>query len=76
MDKNLLQDILSKLNKMGCKESDVFFSKVNTVSCSSRLGKIENTEQSSTSEIGIRAILDKRQSIVSTTNLEKKILIN
>ena len=57
---------------MGCQESDVFFSKTTNMSCSSRLGKEENTESSSISEIGIRAILNKKQSIVSTTNLDKK----
>ncbi len=72
MDKNLLNDILLKLKKMGCDESDVFFSQVENISASSRLGKIEKTEESQTSEIGIRAIVDKKQSIVSTTNLEKK----
>lgn len=71
MNKNLLESILTKLKKMGCDQSDVFFSRVNTLSCSSRLGKIETTERSSTSEIGIRAIFNKRQSIVSSTNLEK-----
>ena len=71
MDKNYIKSVLSKLNKMGCQESDVFFSEIKTLSSSSRLGKIEKTEQSLTSEIGIRAIINKRQSIVSTTNLDK-----
>ena len=71
MDKNFLNDIVNKLQQKGCDESDVFFSKVETISSSSRLTKIEKTEKSSICEIGIRAIIDKRQSIVSTTNLEK-----
>lgn len=72
MDKDLIKNIIAKLTKMGCQESDVFFSKTTNMSCSSRLGKVENTESSSISEIGIRAILNKKQSIVSTTNLDKK----
>ncbi len=72
MDKNSLKAILSRLKKMGCQESDVFFSRIKTLSSSSRLGKIEKTEESMVSEIGIRVIINKRQSIVSTTNLEKK----
>ena len=71
MNKNILNDILNKLKKLGCDQSDVFFSKTTSISSSSRLGKTEKTEKSSVSEIGIRAILDKRQSIISTTNLEK-----
>ena len=72
MDKNFLKTILNRLSKMGCHEADVFFSESKTSSCSSRLGKIEKKEESSTSEIGIRAIINKKQSIVSTTNLEKQ----
>ena len=70
MDKNILNDIIVKLKKLGCDESDVFFSETTTLSSSSRLGKIEKTEKSSISEIGIRAIIDKKQSIISTTNLD------
>ncbi len=70
MDKNILYDIIVKLKKLGCDESDVFFSETTTLNSSSRLGKIEKTEKSSISEIGIRAIIDKKQSIISTTNLD------
>ena len=76
MDKNFLKTILNRLSKMGCHEADVFLSKSKTSSCSSRLGKIEKKEESSTNEIGIRAIVNKKQSIVSTTNLEKKNVYN
>ena len=72
MDKDLIKNIITKLSKMGCDESDVFFSSSRIVSCSSRLGKVENTESSAISEIGIRAILNNKQSIVSTTNLDIK----
>ena len=76
MDKNFIKTILNRLSKMGCHEADVFLSKSKTSSCSSRLGKIEKKEESSTSEIGIRAIINKKQSIVSTTNLEKQNVYN
>ncbi len=72
MDKNFLKDILAKLKKNGSDESDVFYYKVRNISSSSRLGKIEKTEESEVTEIGIRTIINKKQSIVSTTNLEKK----
>ena len=76
MDKNFIKTILNRLSKMGCNEADVFLSKSKTSSCSSRLGKIEKKEESSTNEIGIRAIINKKQSIVSTTNLEKQNVYN
>ena len=76
MDKNFLKDVLLKLKKAGSHESDVFYSKVKSLNSSSRLGKIEKTEESEVSEIGIRAIIDKKQSIVSTTNLDKTNIEN
>ena len=35
-------------------------------------GKIERKENSHTKEIGIRAIINKRQAIISTTNFDQK----
>ena len=70
MDKNFLQDILKKLKKKGAEEADVVFSSSKNKSSSCRLGEIEKTEESVTNEIGIRAIVKKRQSIISTTNIE------
>jgi PmbA protein len=72
MDKNLLEDINIKLKKKGATESDVVFFESETTSASSRLGKIEKTEKSKTKEIGLRVIINKRQSIISSSNLERK----
>ena len=74
MNKNFLEEILKKLKKKGCDESDVIYSENKTTSSSSRLGKIEKTETSEIKEIGIRTIKEKKQSIISTTNLEPKNL--
>ena len=70
MNKNLLEEILKKLKKKGCDQADVIFAEDSTSSASSRLGKIEKTEISEIREIGIRAIIKKKQSIISSTNLE------
>ena len=70
MNKNLLEEILKKLKKKGCDQADVIFAEDSTSSASSRLGKIEKTEVSEIREIGIRAIIKKKQSIISSTNLE------
>ena len=72
MDKNFLQDILKKLKKKGADEADVVFSSSENKSSSCRLGEIEKTEESVTNEIGIRVIIKKRQSIISTTNIEHR----
>ena len=76
MNKNFLEDIVKKLKDKGCDQSDVFFCESSVKSCSSRLGKIEKKEDSFTKEIGIRAIVNNRQAIVSTTNFEKKNIEN
>ncbi len=70
MDKNILQDILKKLKKKGVDEADVAFYSSKNKSSSCRLGEIEKTEESVTNEIGIRAIIKNRQSIISSTNIE------
>ncbi len=72
MNKNFLEEILKSLKKKGCHESDILYSENKTISSSSRLGKIEKTETSEIKEIGIRTIKNKKQSIISTTNLEPK----
>tara|TARA_B100001027_G_scaffold32663_1_gene19767 strand:- start:5452 stop:6792 length:1341 start_codon:yes stop_codon:yes gene_type:complete len=70
MNKNFLEDIIKKLKKKGASESDAIYFESESVSASCRLGKIEKTERSEIKEIGIRTIINNRQSIVSTTNLE------
>ena len=72
MNKNFLHDIILKLKKKGCDETDVFYYESHNKNCSSRLGKIEKKEKSHTKEIGIRAIINRRQAIISSTNFEKK----
>ena len=71
MNKNLLEKILKKLKQKGCDQADVVFAEDLTMSSSSRLGKIEKTEFSEIKEIGIRAIINKKQSIVSSSNIEE-----
>ena len=70
MDKNFLEDILKKLKKKGAEEADVVLFSSKNKSSSCRLGEIEKTEESVTNEIGIRVIIKKRQSIISSTNIE------
>ena len=71
MNKNLLEKILKKLKQKGGEQADVVFAEDLTMSSSSRLGKIEKTEFSEIKEIGIRAIINKKQSIVSSSNIEE-----
>ena len=70
MDKFLLEQILKKLKKKGAQEAEIIFSHSANKSSSCRLGKIEKTEESEIKEIGIRVIKDKKQAIISSTNIE------
>ena len=72
MDKNFLQNIINKLKKKGCDQSDVFFVKNSSLNSSVRLNKLEKNEYSENFEIGIRAIKGKKQSIISSNNTEDK----
>ena len=76
MDKNFLFDIVHKLKKKGCDEADVFFVKNFSMSSSRRLRQLEKNEQSESIEIGIRGIIGKKQSIISTNNFELKNINN
>ncbi len=76
MNKNFLQDILKKLKNKGAAEAEVIFSNYQNKSASCRLGKVEKIEESETKEIGIRVIIKKKQSIISSTNIEHKNIDN
>ena len=76
MNKNFLQDILKKLKNKGAAEAEVIFSNYQNKSASCRLGKVEKIEESETKEIGIRVIIKKKQSIISSTNIEVKNIDN
>ncbi|MAH78519.1 MAG: modulator protein [Rickettsiales bacterium] len=72
MDKNFIFKIIEKLKKKGCDQSDVFLTKNFSISSSRRLGKLEKNEQSESYDLGIRAIVGKKQSIISSNNVNLK----
>ena len=72
MDRNFISEIIKKLKIKGCDQSDVFFIESSSLSSTRRLKKLEMNEHSQNSEIGIRAIIGKKQSIISTSEIDKK----
>ena len=62
MEKDFISDIINKLKKKGCDECDVMAVKSLALSSSQRLGKLEKNERSEYFELGIRAIIGKKQS--------------
>lgn len=74
MEKDLISDIIKKLKKKGCNECDVMAVKSLALSSSQRLGKLEKNERSEYFELGIRAIIGKKQSIISSSNFKSNDL--
>ncbi len=72
MNKNLIIDIIEKLKKKGCDQSDVFLKQNVTKSSSVRLRMLEKNESSQNTQIGIRAVKGKKQSIISSSNIDPK----
>ena len=70
MEKDFISDIINKLKKKGCDECDVMAVKSLALSSSQRLGKLEKNERSEYFELGIRAIIGKKQSIISSSNFK------
>ena len=78
--KNSLKEYLSdligeELKKLGILEADVIFISSKSLSVNSRLGKLEGTEQSEATNLGLRVIKDGKQLTISTTEISKESLI-
>mgnify|MGYP001188448228 CR=1 FL=1 len=69
MNKNFVLDIIKKLKNKGCDQCDVFLIDSLSMSSTQRLGKLEKNERSNSLEIGLRAIIGKKQSIISSTDI-------
>lgn len=70
MNKNFILEIIEKLKKKGCDQSDVFLVQSISRSSSVRLKALEKNESSQNTQIGIRVIKGKKQSMISSSNLE------
>ena len=67
--------LLEELKKLGILEADVIFISSKSLSVNSRLGKLEGTEQSEATDLGLRVIKDGKQLTISTTEISKESLI-
>ena len=72
MNKNFVLDIIKKLKNKGCDQCDVFLIDSLSMSSTQRLGKLEKNERSNSLEIGLRAIIGKKQSIISSTDISER----
>ena len=69
MEKDILQDAVSKLSKLGIDHVDVLAQENFTMSARQRMRKPEEVIQAETSAISIRAFIGKQTAVVSTDNI-------
>lgn len=70
----LLDALLEKAAAAGAEEADAVLFDSAALDASYRLGKLEDVERSESRDIGLRVIMGKRQSIVSTTDTTAEAL--
>ncbi|MEJ0062592.1 MAG: TldD/PmbA family protein [Alphaproteobacteria bacterium] len=72
--RNLLSDLLKRARTKGVDGVDILFAQEQSRSVRMRLRQIESVDQAETSQIGLRLLIGKRQSIVSTTDFSERAL--
>lgn len=71
---NLLESLMKNALRNGANAADCLAVTGTALSVSQRLGKREDLERSETCDIGLRVFIDKRQAIVSSTDLSTRAL--
>ena len=69
MEKNILLDAVSKLNKLGMDHVDILAQENFTMSARQRMRKPEEIIQAETAAISVRAFFGKQTAVVSTDNI-------
>ena len=70
--KNLADQIISKTKAAGATDCDIVLAKGISKSIAYRFGKIEDVDESSSRTFGIRALINQKQSFVSSSNFDIK----
>ena len=69
MEKNILQDAINKLNKLGIDHVDILAQENFTMSARQRMRKPEEIIQAETAAISVRTFFRKQSAVVSTDNI-------
>lgn len=69
MEKNILQDTVNRLSKLGADHVDILAQENFTISARQRMRKPEEIVQADTSAISVRVFIGRQSAIVSTDNL-------
>ena len=71
---NLLEDLLAKAKAKGADAADAVHIESQSVAVAQRLGNPEKLERSESADIGLRALVGKRQAIVSSSDINPDAL--
>jgi PmbA protein len=67
----LLGDVLDRVRKAGADAADAILSRADSISAERRLGKREGLERAEARDLTLRALVGKRQAIVSASDLSE-----
>ncbi|WP_119299890.1 TldD/PmbA family protein [Dongia deserti] len=70
----ILEDLLKRAKAKGAQAADCLMVRDTSLNVAQRLGKREKLERSEAQDLGLRVFVGKRQAIVSTSDLEPKVL--
>ncbi|HEU4826871.1 MAG TPA: TldD/PmbA family protein [Dongiaceae bacterium] len=70
----ILEDLLKRAKTKGAEAADCLMVRDISLNVAQRLGKREKLERSEAQDLGLRILIGKRQAIVSTSDLEPKML--
>ena len=70
----ILEDLLKRAKAKGADAADCLMVRDISLNVAQRLGKREKLERSEAQDLGLRVFVGKRQAIVSTSDLEPKLL--
>ncbi|MBT3991330.1 MAG: TldD/PmbA family protein [Rhodospirillaceae bacterium] len=71
---NLLEDLLAKAKAKGADTADAVYIESQSLAVAQRLGNPEKLERSESADIGLRALVGKRQAIVSSSDSSPEAL--
>ena len=70
----ILEDLLKRAKAKGAEAADCLMVRDISLNVAQRLGQREKLERSEAQDLGLRVFIGKRQAIVSTSDLEPKML--
>ncbi|MCT4635709.1 MAG: metallopeptidase TldD-related protein [Rickettsiales bacterium] len=73
---NLLQDVISKVLKLGASDADAIIIDSTSLSSEVRLGNLINIDRAENAAIALRVLIDQKQAIVSTSDFSNNSLDN